>query len=63
MLPEEEALVNARQKLNRATINGCLLAAGVLGYVSGSWLVFVASLAAALALNWHAGDIRTRRQH
>ena len=54
--------MNARQKLNRAAVNGCLLAAGVLGYLSGSWLVFAGSLAVALALAWHAGDIRTRRK-
>ena len=54
--------MNARQKLNRAAANGCLLAAGVLGYLSGSWLVFAASLAVALALAWYAGDIRARRK-
>lgn len=62
MLPEEERTVGARQKINRAAINGCLLAAGVLGYLSGSWLVFIASLAVTLALAWHAGDIRMRRK-
>lgn len=54
--------MGARQKINRAAINGCLLAAGVLGYLSGSWLVFIASLAVTLALAWHAGDIRMRRK-
>lgn len=55
--------MNARQKLNRATANGCLLAAGMLGYLSGSWLVFAVSLAIAVALSWYAGDIRARRKH
>lgn len=52
--------MNARQKLNWAAVNGCLLAAGMLGYLCGSWLVFGLALAGALALARHAGDIRTR---
>ena len=52
--------MSARRKLNRATIQGCLLLAGALGYAFGSWAVFAVTLAAALALSWYAGGIRTR---
>lgn len=52
--------MGARQKLNSAALNGCLLVAGMIGAISGSWLVFGIALAAAMALSLGSGEIRTR---
>lgn len=54
--------MNARQKLNRAALNGCLLVAGIIGALAGSWLVFGVALAVAAVLAFHAGDIRGPRK-
>ena len=53
--------MNARMKLNRAALNGCLLVAGVAGYLAGSWWVFGLALAAAIVLGVYGGDIRPRK--
>ena len=53
--------MNARKKLNRAAVNGCLLLAGVFGFLSGSWLVFGLALAVVIALSVYAGDMRPRK--
>ena len=48
----------AKEKLNAANFLGSLLVAALLGGLTDSWLVFVIALAALLAANFHAGDIR-----
>jgi len=53
--------VNARQKLNRAYVNGSLLLASVAGLLCGSWLAFGLALAALLAGNVAIGAIRPDR--
>jgi hypothetical protein len=50
--------LSARHKLNQAYVTGCVLLAGVAGYLSGSWLVFGIALAVLLAANLYSGDIR-----
>ena len=54
--------MNARQKLNRAVVNGCVLLAAAVGYLAGSWLVFGLALGAAVVLAVYAGDIRPKRK-
>jgi hypothetical protein len=53
--------LSARHKLNQAYVTGCVLLAGVAGFLSGSWLVFGIALAVLLAANLHSGDIRPDR--
>lgn len=50
--------MGARKKINRAYFNGCARVAGVIGAVSGSWVVFGVAMAAALTLAIYSGDIR-----
>ena len=50
--------MHARQKLNRAAVNGCILLAGTIGLLAGSWVAFLVALAAAAALATYSGDIR-----
>jgi len=50
--------MHARQKLNRAALNGCVLLAGVIGLLAGSWIAFAVALAVAAALAAYSGDIR-----
>lgn len=52
--------MGARQKLNRAAINGCLIIAGLFGAACGSWLVFSVALALAIVLALSDGDIRPK---
>lgn len=56
--------MNAREKLNVAYLNGCLILASVVGGACGSWLVFVMALAGFVACRVVGGEIRpnpTRR--
>jgi hypothetical protein len=48
----------AREKLNAAYFHGSLAVAAAVGWACSSWLVFAAALAALLAGNLLAGDIR-----
>jgi hypothetical protein len=50
--------MSAKHKLNQAYLLGALIVAGVLGGVTGSWAVFFITLAALVALSYHAGEIR-----
>jgi hypothetical protein len=50
--------MRARQKLNRSYFNGSVFIAGLVGWLAGSWLVFIAALAALLACNLCASEIR-----
>ena len=53
--------MRARQKLNRAYVNGALLCAAGAGLVTHSGLVFLIVLAACLALNVKDRSIRSDR--
>lgn len=53
--------MGARQKLNRAYVNGALICAVGAGIVTQSGLVFAVVLAACLALNMKDRLIRTDR--
>ncbi len=50
--------MNARKKLNVAYLNGCLLVAGIVGIVAGSWPVFVVALAVVALVSIYTGNIR-----
>jgi len=52
--------VNARNKLNVATVNGCLLLAALVGMMTESWAVFLLAFAALVAGGITSGDIRPR---
>lgn len=52
--------MGARHKLNRAVLNGCALVAGLLGWLTESWVVFVIALVVAVILALQSGDIRTK---
>lgn len=58
MKAEGRQNVGARQKLNSASILGSLGAAGVLGCLADSWLVFIISALIFIGLSCHNGDIR-----
>src|SRR5262249_12552616 len=55
---ERGEAMSAKQKLNAAHCSGALLVAGLLGWVTGSLLVFLIALIALLVAGYHAGDIR-----
>ena len=50
--------MGARQKLNHAHVNGALIAAGVLGLVTGSWTIFIVAGAVLIGTAICGGDIR-----
>jgi hypothetical protein len=50
--------MGARQKLNEGYGLGCLVLAGVLGYMTGSGLVVLIALVTLLALCTMTGGIR-----
>ena len=52
--------MGARQKLNRAYVNGSLLAAAAVGWLSQSWLAFVLTLGVLLGCHLFLGEIRPR---
>ena len=52
--------MNARNKLNVADINGCLVLAALVGMMAESWAVFVLAFAALVAGGIASGDIRIR---
>jgi len=54
----EEEAVSAKNKLNAAPWCGCLLVAGLFGWLTGSWVVFVVALVARRVAGSHAGDSR-----
>jgi hypothetical protein len=53
--------MGARHKLNEAHFLGAVLWAGVIGAVTGSWIVFFIALGILLALSIHGGAIRFGR--
>jgi hypothetical protein len=50
--------VSAKHKLNAAYFLGALLIAGLLGAITGSWIVFALALAGVLIAAYHSGDMR-----
>ena len=52
--------MGARQKLNVAYFNGCLLVSGLVGLVGQSWTLFWLALIVSFALCCHSGEIRHR---
>ena len=52
--------MGARQKLNAAYFNGCLIVAGLVGLVGQSWTLFWLALVVAVAACVHSGGIRHR---
>ena len=54
--------MSARQKLNRAFLNGILLLAAILGAAAQSWLVFTIALALLLIASVITGEIRMNRR-
>ena len=55
--------MGARQKLNVSYITGSLLLAAAVGWLAGSWIVFVVALVVLLVLNLGASEIRPTRRH
>ena len=55
--------MGARHKLNSAALNGALIVAGLVAFVTQSWVAFCIAAVALLATAVHSGDIRwTRRR-
>lgn len=50
--------MGARQKLNRAYVNGALVLAAVVGAATQSWLVFWVAALAAAGSSLYSGEIR-----
>jgi hypothetical protein len=57
-----EVNMGARQKLNRAFLNGSLLLASLAGVLTGSWMVFATALVLLLIASVVAGEIRLRNR-
>jgi hypothetical protein len=57
-LDREEDTMGARSKLNSASLNACLLIAGTVGILAGSWTVFAIALAGVVATRIISGSIR-----
>ena len=52
--------MGARQKLNAAYFNGCLIVSGLVGLVGQSWTLLWPVLILSLGLCCHSGEIRHR---
>lgn len=52
--------MGARAKLNIAYLNGCLVSAGAVGMLTGSWPAFWSVLVATLLASTFGGGIRMR---
>lgn len=50
--------MGARQKLNAANATGALVVGGLVGALTGSWLVFVVTAGALMGAALCAGEIR-----
>jgi len=50
--------MGAKAKLNAAYFHGAVVIAGVIGWVAGSWVVFLISLGLLLVASVYAGEIR-----
>jgi hypothetical protein len=52
--------MGARQKLNAASATGALAVGGLVGALSGSWLVFVVTAGVLIGASFCAGATRPR---
>jgi hypothetical protein len=52
--------MGARQKLNSHHVAGAIAVAGIIGLLTGSWLVAAAVGAVAVGIAIHSGDIRLK---
>ena len=52
--------MGARKKLNEASLNHALLVSGVVGFMCGSWVVFLVVLGVMLFGAFHSEDIRLK---
>ena len=52
--------MNARLKLNSAFFQGAVLMAALVGWVTGSWIVFIVAAGLILFTAHQSGDIRTK---
>lgn len=50
--------MSAKAKLNTAYFHGAVVIAGLIGWVAGSWIVFLIALCVLLVARFYAGDIR-----
>jgi hypothetical protein len=50
--------MGAKQKLNEAFVMGGILMAAAMGWITGSWMVFIVVLVIIIGLNVCTGDIR-----
>ena len=48
----------ARHKLNGSYVHGALVIAGLLGMISGSWIIFLVVAGILIATSIHDGSIR-----
>ena len=54
--------MSARQKLNQLHVNGSLVLAAIVGWLSESWALFAVAAAFLLALSLCSKEIRFARQ-
>ena len=52
--------MSARHKLNSANMYFCVMMAGLVGLLMGSWGWFALAAVACVAASIHSGDIRLR---
>jgi hypothetical protein len=50
--------MSAKHKLNASNFCGSLVVAGLVGWLTGSFAIFVVVLIALLVAGYHAGDLR-----
>ena len=55
--------MGAREKLNAIHIVGAIGAAGLLGLVTGSWILAVLAGAVLVGAAIHSGDVRFKGRH
>jgi hypothetical protein len=54
--------MSARQKLNQSHFTTSLLLAALMGFLTGSWLLFLLTFMALLGLHLYTDEIRPPRQ-
>jgi hypothetical protein len=54
----EHNIMGSRHKLNQGYVQGCLLFAGILGWLCHSWAVFWIAAFILISLSFHSGEIR-----
>jgi hypothetical protein len=59
----KEVFVGAREKLNKHHIVGAVGAAGLIGLLTGSWIVAAVVGNVVIAAAIHSGDIRLKGRH